>query len=69
MYIMFNRRTIVQALLAAVITLQTARPADVKAFTGARLFDGTGKPAIDNAVILVRDGKIEAAAANHGRTH
>jgi imidazolonepropionase-like amidohydrolase len=27
---------------------------------GARLYDGTGAPAIDNAVIVVRDGRIEA---------
>jgi imidazolonepropionase-like amidohydrolase len=34
--------------------------AGVKAFTGARLVDGTDRPAIDNATILVRDGKITA---------
>src|SRR5262249_40944671 len=35
------------------------RAADVKAFVGARLLDGTGKPAIDNAVLIVRGGKVE----------
>jgi imidazolonepropionase-like amidohydrolase len=64
MYIMRNRRTVIQALLALSFTVQTARPADLKAFTGARLFDGTGKPAIDNAVIVVRDGKVEAAGSS-----
>lgn len=33
--------------------------ADVKAFTGARVIDGSGKT-IDKAVIVVRDGKVEA---------
>ncbi len=35
-------------------------PADVKAFVGARIIDGAGKPAIENAVLVVRDGKVEA---------
>lgn len=35
-------------------------PAGLKAFTGASVFDGTGKPAIPNATIIVRDGKVEA---------
>ena len=35
--------------------------ADVKAFTGARVFDGTGTTSIADAVIVVRDGKVEAA--------
>lgn len=37
-----------------------AGTAGIKAFVGARLFDGTGASPIPNAVILVRDGKIEA---------
>ena len=32
----------------------------VRAFTGARIIDGTGKPAIENATLLVRKGRIEA---------
>ncbi|MEO8130186.1 MAG: amidohydrolase family protein [Bryobacteraceae bacterium] len=51
-------------LLAATILLLSiaspASPAGVKAFTGATVMDGTGKPAIANATILVRDGKVEA---------
>src|SRR5437867_11021166 len=38
----------------------TSTAADVKAFVGAQVFDGTGKPAIKNAVLIVRDGKVEA---------
>lgn len=33
----------------------------VRAFTGARLWDGSGRAPIDNATLLVRDGRIVAA--------
>ena len=33
----------------------------LKAFVGARLIDGTGKAPIEDAVLVVRDGRIEAA--------
>lgn len=33
--------------------------ASVKAFVGARIIDGSGKPAIENAALIVRDGKVE----------
>jgi len=37
----------------------TAQPAaHTKAFTGARVIDGTDRPPIDNATIVVRDGKV-----------
>jgi imidazolonepropionase-like amidohydrolase len=39
---------------------QTTTPAGVKAFVGARVFDGSGKPAIENATLVVRDGRVEA---------
>jgi imidazolonepropionase-like amidohydrolase len=45
-------------LVAAVPAQQ---PAAVKAFTGMRLVDGTDRAPIDNATILVRDGRITAA--------
>lgn len=32
----------------------------IQAFIGARIFDGTGGPYVDNGVILVRNGRIEA---------
>ena len=57
---MKTTRHILKALLLLSITTATALPAGLKAFTGATVFDGTGKPAIPNATILVRDGKVEA---------
>lgn len=35
--------------------------AGVSAWTGARLWDGTGAPAVEDAVILVEDGRVAAA--------
>ncbi|MGC1449663.1 MAG: amidohydrolase family protein [Candidatus Sulfotelmatobacter sp.] len=32
----------------------------VQAWVGARVIDGTGRPAVENATLLVRDGRIEA---------
>jgi imidazolonepropionase-like amidohydrolase len=32
----------------------------LQAWVGARVIDGTGKPAIENATLLVRDGRVEA---------
>ena len=46
------------ALLAAAAE-PGARPAD-KVFVGARLIDGTGAPAIEDAVVVVREGRIVA---------
>lgn len=44
----------------AMIFLNDAAAQDrVNAFTGARLIDGTGNAPIHNAVLLVRDGRIE----------
>ncbi len=37
-----------------------------KAFVGARIFDGTGKSTIENGVLLVRDGRIEAVGSPAG---
>src|SRR5215813_12744848 len=34
--------------------------ANVRAFVGARIIDGSGKPAIENATLVVRDGRVEA---------
>lgn len=34
-----------------------------QAFTGARLIDGTGRPAIENAVLIVANGRVAAAGA------
>jgi imidazolonepropionase-like amidohydrolase len=48
------------ALLLSTVCLGFAADEAPKAFTGARVIDGTGKPAIENATILVRNGRIEA---------
>ena len=34
--------------------------AHAQAWVGARIIDGSGKPAIENATLLVRNGRIEA---------
>lgn len=41
-------------------TLSSGAPA-VTAIVGGRLIDGTGKPAVENSVVILRDGKIAAA--------
>jgi imidazolonepropionase-like amidohydrolase len=42
-----------------VLCLGAAAAAD-QAFVGARIIDGTGKPAMEKATLLIRNGKIEA---------
>jgi len=52
-----------KTLFTTIVLLGVAAPAvpaEVKAFTGATVIDGSGKPAISNATVLVRDGKVEA---------
>ena len=39
---------------------QSMTSAGVKAFVGARVIDGSGKPAIENATLVVRNGRVEA---------
>jgi imidazolonepropionase-like amidohydrolase len=46
---------------AAVASITGQQNPPVKAFTGMRLIDGTDRAPIDNATILVRDGRITAA--------
>jgi imidazolonepropionase-like amidohydrolase len=54
-------------LIAAALIVAHPRGQDMlrrdglKAFVGARLFDGTGGPPVENAVVLIRDGRILAA--------
>jgi imidazolonepropionase-like amidohydrolase len=56
----------VAALVASLIAASTGpvvraqSPGAVKAFTGARVIDGTDRAPIDNATILVRDGRVSA---------
>src|SRR4029077_10049442 len=47
------------AVVASLATLP-AQSGGVKAFTGARVVDGTDRAPIENATIVVRDGKIVA---------
>ena len=49
------------ANLAKVAAGFTAQPTSVTAIVGGRLIDGTGKPAIENSVVILKDGKIAAA--------
>jgi imidazolonepropionase-like amidohydrolase len=51
-------------LTAAALACAGISLAQTKAFVGARVIDGTGKPAIEKATIVVRDGKIQAVGAN-----
>ena len=44
----------------AISAGQSGGSGRVKAFVGARLIDGSGKPAIEKATLIVRDGKVEA---------
>jgi imidazolonepropionase-like amidohydrolase len=49
------------ANLAKVAEGFTAQTAPVTAIVGGRLIDGTGKPAIENSVVILQNGKITAA--------
>jgi imidazolonepropionase-like amidohydrolase len=42
---------------------RTQTPADVKAFVGATLIDGAGKEALKDAVIIVRQGRVESVGS------
>src|SRR5437762_5389180 len=52
------------ALFTLAAVHPAAQPPPAAAFTGLRLIDGTGGPPIDNAAIVVRDGRIVAAGKN-----
>jgi imidazolonepropionase-like amidohydrolase len=55
-------------VIAIALTALAANPpqdnqsstARAQAWVGARIIDGTGKPAIENATLLIRNGRIEA---------
>lgn len=49
------------ANLARVASSFSADEPAVTAIMGGRLIDGTGRPAIENAVVILKDGKIAAA--------
>jgi len=55
--------TIIATILAAGLALASPRAQTtdiVRAFTGARVVDGTDRAPLDNATILVRDGRVAA---------
>jgi imidazolonepropionase-like amidohydrolase len=60
------KRALVSALAVlipfAALAVARAQPAASRttAFTGARVIDGTDKPPIDNATLVVRDGRVVA---------
>jgi hypothetical protein len=45
-------------VFATLIPVPAQSPGGVKAFTGARVIDGTDRAPIDNATIVVRGGKV-----------
>jgi imidazolonepropionase-like amidohydrolase len=55
MFDMVNWLRVGLALAASHMLLSAA---DVTAFVGARIFDGTNKPPLESGVVLVRDGRI-----------
>lgn len=48
-------------LLAAATALAAQAPAATKAFTGFTLIDGTDRPPVPNAVLVIRNGRVVAA--------
>jgi imidazolonepropionase-like amidohydrolase len=51
---------LVPFLLSLVLAAPAASADRVQAFTGVRIIDGTGKAPIENATLLIRNGRIEA---------
>jgi imidazolonepropionase-like amidohydrolase len=51
------------AASTAALPLSIAETIPRRAFVGARLWDGSGRPAVDGAVIVVRGGRIESVEA------
>jgi len=47
-------------VVAAYVSVPAQSPGGVRAFTGARVVDGTVRAPVDNATILVREGRIVA---------
>jgi len=59
-------RSLVGASLAFVMGAATAVDAQTTALRGARVINGSGGAAIDNAVIVIRDGHIVAIGPSAG---
>jgi imidazolonepropionase-like amidohydrolase len=58
---MMSLRAVACGLLLSLPALAIAQSGSVKAFTGMTLIDGTDRPPVTNATILVRNGRIAAA--------
>src|SRR5215472_11580022 len=59
-------RFLIGASLAFVMGAATAADAQTTTLRGARVIDGSGGAAIDNAVIVIRDGRIVAIGPSAG---
>lgn len=58
----FRILAVAAAMAAVPVAVATAQPSSAaKAFTGMRLIDGTDRAPVDNATLVVRDGRIVAA--------
>jgi len=55
---------VVGALTSRQTTAQAPQAVGVIALTNARVIDGTGRPAVERATIVMRNGRIEAFGAN-----
>jgi len=51
-------------VLGLIFTSLAAAADNVKAFVGARIIDGTGKPPIEKATLVIRNDRIEAVGKN-----
>jgi imidazolonepropionase-like amidohydrolase len=58
--------SLVGVSLALVIGTSTAADAQTTALRGARVIDGRGGAPIDNATIVIRDGRIVAVGPSAG---
>ena len=54
------------AVALVSVTLPAQQPTSVVAYTGVRLIDGTDRPPIDNATIVVLDGRIATIGSAFG---
>ena len=54
----FNLTRLATTLATLLLTIATAAASQTIAITGATLIDGTGRPPIPDAVVLIRDGRI-----------
>ena len=59
------RQTVRILLAAGLLVLPSTVAAQdasngLQAFVGARIIDGTGKPAVEKATLLIKDGRIVA---------